>query len=320
LSGSASTGGVPCGAEPFDLVLLDLDGTLVQGTDGVLRGAREALVDLRQRGVRTGIASFCGRSFLERGLELLAPASVDAARCLDHPRCPDKRAMVADLCHELGSRSAVLIGDSPGDGAAARANGLPFVHFRGSGAPSLGAVAVAELWRWDELRALLDLRRQGLLRLWRELGEPRSLGLLGAGGAGVDLLARDLRRTLAAVGAAELRTVPAWGPATAAERGGAGPAPILWHGARAADPARAPERLVEVTVDPELAEQRLRAAFDLEGPAAVAAALARAEEERRRVAQALAERPADARWDGGDPLLRALHLAGPRPPPAAPPD
>jgi hypothetical protein len=296
----------------FDGVVLDLEGTLVDSTRGCLPGARELLTDLRRAGYRVAIASLAGRRFVEEVLALLGESGpdgsrvVEAVRCLDSPGCEDKAAMLEDLALSMGTRSLLMVGDSGGDGLAAAEAGLPFVHYRGSGAPSLGEDH-AEIQVLDELIELMAERPRRLLSLWSGLARPLHLALVGAGGSGVDLLARDLARAIEHASGRPPLLVHRWeerDSGVLAETVSTGEL-VIAHGAAAAQgwPAGAEPRVVEVRAVPRLVAARLRAAHRPFGPQAVREALGRETQERLWVAQAVSERLPEAWIDGGDVLF-----------------
>ena len=289
----------------FDAIFLDLDGTLVQQGRGALPGARELIEELSRSGFRLAVASAAGQGFVDAALDALGrPAALTTTRCLSDPGCEDKRAMLADLCLTFGTRSAVLMGDTSGDERAARDAGLPFVHFRGSGAPSLGPER-DEVSRHVELLDLIRSRPYALEQLWTELGRPDRLGLVGAGGSGVDLLARDLAQVMESVGGERVRTVARWSVTgdrpEPSEELAALDGPLVVHGAGAAE-AFGDEDLpiVEVRATPSVVAARLRAAYEACGPQAVREAFEREASERTAVARAAARRAPVAWLDGGD--------------------
>jgi len=131
-------------AEGFDALFSDLDPAARQlvldrcveeehfaleaGRAALLPGALEALQELRERGVRTGIASNCSQRYLDAAMQGLGLAEwVEEGRCLDSPGVRTKADMVGDLLLSFQTRSAVMVGDRQGDCVAGKAHGLPFV-------------------------------------------------------------------------------------------------------------------------------------------------------------------------------------------------
>ncbi|QDU68952.1 Phosphoglycolate phosphatase [Planctomycetes bacterium Pla133] len=316
--GQSPPNGLAAAGPAFDLVIFDLDGTLISAPRGGGRhvrvpGSGETLAVLRDSGARLALASLCGRGFLADGMERLGlSAEVDAGRCLDSPGCSDKAMMVADLLLEFDTRSAVVIGDTRGDGAAAWANGLPFVHFVGTGAdPASVPGSDATIDRLVDLPRVLDRRPRRLRELWIELDRPSGLALVGPAGSGAGLVARDLARALAAVGVA----------ATTAPRQALGgeadevaerrvledlleiDALVITHGPAAADgwPSDCLEAVLEATAPQALREVRVRSAV-LGGAAGQEAALERSSLEAEHVARVLAASPPIRRLGTGSPL------------------
>lgn len=180
---------------------------LAAGEAALLPGARELLEHLAAGGVRLGLASNCGRDYLENAMTRVGLSHwINQARCLDSPDCPDKAAMVGEISWSFGTRSLVVVGDRAGDGDAARANGFPFVFVRSGFAPSgeeAGADAVCGDLR--EVGTVLGARAEALDQVLDELGlrpcgGPRIVGIGGPPGSGRTLLARDLARRLVARG------------------------------------------------------------------------------------------------------------------------
>ena len=191
---------------------------LLEGRAGLLPGVSETLEGLRAAGVRTGIASNCGRDYLAAMLgDLGLGRWIDAARCLDSPGVEDKADMIEDLLLVFGSRRAVMVGDRIGDRDAAWANGLPHVHLaRGYAAAGERVEAEATIEGMDELLPLLAARRRWLEALAADLDPApgRPAGITGGPASGKTLLAEDLAAlTGAAVaGAAPGRGGPALDP------------------------------------------------------------------------------------------------------------
>lgn len=129
-------------------------------------GASEVLRELRARGVKLGIASNCAKAYLESMLGMLRLGElVDEARCLQSPGVADKADMLADLLETFGTTSAVMVGDRASDGAAARANGLPFVHLASGFAPEDERIECdARIGALAELLSTLERGLGGLRR------------------------------------------------------------------------------------------------------------------------------------------------------------
>jgi phosphoglycolate phosphatase-like HAD superfamily hydrolase len=185
------------------------------GSAALMPGARELLAELRARGVRMGIASNCGRGYLETMLSGLGLSEfVSEARCLDSPGVRDKGDMLADLLATFGTRSAVMVGDRSGDALAAQRNALPHVHLEGPIKPRGEIVRCdARIGALDQLLGVLGGRTRWLEAALHELGLSsangralRSLGVTGSALSGVTYFARDAARLLAASGR-EVRVV-----------------------------------------------------------------------------------------------------------------
>lgn len=185
--------------------LAEEDSALRAGRAATLPGVRDALTDLRARGVRLGIASNCARSYLDTMMhELGLDRWIEEGRCLDSPGALDKAGMLADLLLTFGTRSAVMVGDRRGDRDAAWANGLPHVHLaRGYAGTGERIECEATIEGMDELVPRLlgraDWIRGALARL-DPAAEARSIGITGRTGSGKSLFARDLVRSLVAAG------------------------------------------------------------------------------------------------------------------------
>lgn len=215
-------------AEGFDLLFPDLSPehralvmercveeehfALEAGKAVLLPGVRDALVELRERGVRLGIASNCAQAYLDAALDRVGLGEfIEEGRCLESPGIRDKAGMIEDLLLTFGTRSAVFVGDRDGDRAAAHANGLPHLHLENGFAPRGEQIRCeARLADFGELLPRLEGRTRLLDGVLEELGVsasggPRRLGITGRSGAGKSLLARDLVRRL------EARGIPATG-------------------------------------------------------------------------------------------------------------
>lgn len=177
------------------------------GGAALLPGVSETLDALRDRGVRLGIASNCGASYLASMMgDLGLERWIDEARCLDSPGIRSKADMVADLLTTFGTRAAVMVGDRLGDRDAAWANGLPHVHLARGFAPA-GEVVEAEATIETMVDLLPRLERRtrwiegALERLEVDLASPpRTIGVTGPPGAGKSLFAIDVARILEAHG------------------------------------------------------------------------------------------------------------------------
>lgn len=186
------------------------------GRAALMPGAAETLADLRARGVRLGVASNCGQSYLDTVMNELGLARyIEAARCLDSPRVQSKGGMVADLLETFQTRAAVMVGDRLSDRDAAWENGLPHVHVtRGFARYAAGTAAGGEEVQCEaqiddltELAPRLARRGTWIEGTLKKLGyfakeRPRTLGITGHSGSGKTLFARDVARVLA------LRDVP----------------------------------------------------------------------------------------------------------------
>lgn len=180
------------------------------GQAALMPGAADTLSELRARGVRLGIASNCGQSYLDTVMnELGLGRFVEAARCLDSPRVQSKGGMVADLLDAFQTRAAVMVGDRLSDRDAAWENGLPHVHVtRGFARYASGTAGGGEEVNCeaviDDLSELVPrLARRGawIESALADLGffaekRPATLGITGHSGSGKTLFARDVVRVL----------------------------------------------------------------------------------------------------------------------------
>lgn len=162
----------------------------------------EALGVLRRLaadGVRIGLASNCGRDYLEHMQDALGLRPlVEGARCLDSPGIADKGDMVASLLEAFATRSAVMVGDRAGDRDAAWENGIPHVHCAFGFAPAGETVeAEARIGELADLADVLAVRGRWIRSALERLGalgpDPRPLaaGVTGVRAAGKTLFARD---------------------------------------------------------------------------------------------------------------------------------
>lgn len=169
---------------------------LARGEARTLPGVDEALQALSGAGVRLGIASNCGPDYLDVMMDGLGLARwIDEGRCLRMPGIVNKADMVADLLEVFGTRSAVMVGDRPGDRDAAWANGVPHVHIpRGYGVRPEDVAAEAVLDGMDQLVPTLLGRERALRALLERASGAPSIAVVGMPRAGKSLLARDLAR------------------------------------------------------------------------------------------------------------------------------
>jgi HAD superfamily hydrolase (TIGR01549 family) len=208
----------------FELVFADLDAhqrrhvmarcveaqeaALKAGGAALMPGALEVLAALRERGVKLGIASNCGQSYLDTMLsQLRLGALTDQARCLDSPNVRTKADMLRDLLATFGTRAAVMVGDRATDAQAARANALPHVHLANGLAPAGEHVeADATIGGLGELLPLLERRAGAIEGALKRIGALRradrglTLAVTGPMAAGKSSFARDAARTLSANG------------------------------------------------------------------------------------------------------------------------
>ncbi len=195
---------------------------LEAGGATLLPGAADALEALCRHGARVGLASNCSGGYLRHMLvELGLEGWIAEARCLDSAGVGDKSDMVLDLLQTFGTRSAVMVGDRPGDRDAAWANGIPHVHFAsGTVGFDEDVAADATIEALAELEGVLLGRtawvRGALERIdaWpdgRAAGRVRSIGVTGSVAAGKGLFARDAARLLEAHGtAARVASLERW--------------------------------------------------------------------------------------------------------------
>jgi HAD superfamily hydrolase (TIGR01509 family) len=126
-----------------------------------LPGAHELVVELRRRGQRVVLASSSIERHLSRFLDVVeARELVDGWTTKDDVEAskPDPDLLDAAL-RKLGTRDAVLIGDTPWDCEAARQAGIPTIAVLTGGFPEADlreAGAEAVFTSLDELRARLD--------------------------------------------------------------------------------------------------------------------------------------------------------------------
>jgi phosphoglycolate phosphatase-like HAD superfamily hydrolase len=178
---------------------------LQAGGAALLDGALELLRELAARGIQLGIASNCSQAYLDAMLrDLRLGEFVREARCLQSPGIASKSEMLADLLLTFVTRSAVMVGDRASDGAAARANGLPFVHIASGFAPASEVIpSDATIHSLRELVPQLQRRARWISdELDALLAHGRTLGISGRSGSGKSLFARDAARVLRARGVA----------------------------------------------------------------------------------------------------------------------
>ncbi len=190
-----------------DLVLRrcveETHAALQAGGAALLDGALEVLRELSAGGVKLGIASNCSQAYLDAMLRDLSLGEfVHEARCLQSPGIASKSDMLADLLLTFDTRSAVMVGDRASDGAAARANGLPFVHIASGFAPASEAIeSDATIRSLHELLPQLQRRARWISEeLEALLAHGRTLGISGRSGSGKSLFARDAAQVLRARG------------------------------------------------------------------------------------------------------------------------
>ncbi len=103
-----------------------------RGHGALYPGARSLLDDLHRAGIRLGLASNCGISYLSGFIEAFGLRPILAgARCVDSPGIYSKADMIADIRLSTVSEHSIMVGDRAGDREAARAHRVPFVLFAG---------------------------------------------------------------------------------------------------------------------------------------------------------------------------------------------
>ena len=112
------------------------EALLRAGRAALLPGASAMLEMLHARGLKLGIASNCGRDYLDHMMTALGlDRWVTEARCLDSPGIRDKSEMVADILLHFGMEKgapALMVGDRRGDIHAGEENGLVTVGYTGA--------------------------------------------------------------------------------------------------------------------------------------------------------------------------------------------
>ena len=286
------------------------ENALRSGGAALLPGVAGALETLSEAGIRLGIASNCGRSYLDAMMSGLGLSRwVAEARCLDSPGVRDKADMVEDLLHTFETRSAVMVGDRVGDRNAAWANGLPHVHLtRGFAPRGEEFECEATLEGLDELVPLLERRAawlEGALQALALDERASRVHVVGPMLSGKTLLTRDLASALRRSG----RSVRVERPGVAAPApgppGAAGDLVLVDGGPWPASVGPA-DRLVRLTASPEVRYRRLEGREGrLEGPSRVFERV----EADRQAAPGAPPRPVDLELDGNNVL-------GPAPLPA----
>lgn len=177
---------------------------LSAGQAAMIPGVEAMLTALAARGIKMGIASNCGQSYLDSMMhELGLGRWIAEGRCLDSPGLRSKAAMVTDLLDRFGTRSAVMVGDRTGDRDAAWQNGLPHVHCkRGFAVAGETVECEATIDDLGELVPLLERRAVWIGGVLERFGfdgarGPRSLGVTGHTGSGKTLFAEDAARLCA---------------------------------------------------------------------------------------------------------------------------
>ncbi len=172
---------------------------LERGRAALLAGVPETLEELKQRGVRLGVASNCGSDYLASMMGSLGlDRWIEEGRCLQSPGMSGKADMIEDLLHTFGTRSAVMVGDRRSDRDSAWANGIPYVHIpRGYGGLQEAVDAEAVLDAVDQVPRTLEERACFMHGLLDQHGGAASIAVEGMPLAGASLFARDLARAAA---------------------------------------------------------------------------------------------------------------------------
>lgn len=180
--------------ELIDACTAEEQKLLERGRAALLAGASETLAELKACGVKLGIASNCGRDYLDAMLGPLGLDTwIDEARCLASPGIGSKADMIHDLLLTFGTRSAVMVGDRRGDRDSAWANGIPHVHIpRGYGGLRETVEAEAVLDAIDQVPRTLEERRCFMHGILDRCGRVGTIAIDGMPLAGVSLFARDL--------------------------------------------------------------------------------------------------------------------------------
>ena len=180
----------------IDACVAEEQGLLERGRAALLAGVPETLEELKQRGVRLGVASNCGSDYLATMMGSLGlDRWIEEARCLHSPGVGGKADMIQDLLHTFGTRSAVVVGDRRSDRDSAWANGIPHVHIpRGYGGLREAVEAEAVLDAVDQVPRTLEERACFMHGLLDQHGSAASIAVDGMPLAGASLFARDLAR------------------------------------------------------------------------------------------------------------------------------
>ena len=180
----------------IDACVAEEQGLLERGRAALLAGVPETLEELKQRGVRLGVASNCGSDYLATMMGSLGlDRWIEEARCLHSRGVGGKADMIQDLLHTFGTRSAVVVGDRRSDRDSAWANGIPHVHIpRGYGGLREAVEAEAVLDAVDQVPRTLEERACFMHGLLDQHGSAASIAVDGMPLAGASLFARDLAR------------------------------------------------------------------------------------------------------------------------------
>lgn len=196
-------------ARVMELCVEEEERALRAGGAALMPGAREVLGELRAEGCRLGIASNCGRGYLQSMLvDLGLGELVDEARCLDSAGVRHKGDMLADLLATFGTTRAVMVGDRRGDAEAAHQNGLAHVHIEGPIRPRAETVPCeARIHALEELPHVLRGRARWIGGALDELGlggaslaTLRTIGVTGSPESDGAAFAGDAARLLEARG------------------------------------------------------------------------------------------------------------------------
>ena len=141
-------------------VLIDLDGTLVDATDGTaaaIPGMAGVINDLRAAGIPVAIVSSTPQldaAAMLQGLDLVE--EVELVESATGSNGPAVTAALEQLGLASGRSGSVLVADRGSDIAAATAAGIPTILVEwGLGSPAEADGALAVVHSVDQLRALL---------------------------------------------------------------------------------------------------------------------------------------------------------------------